>query len=84
MCLLNNDQLKRPGCLGHRKGLQPNMAIPIFINHFIPFQWNVCVCVFLLWSLSQVAAMKTYGLGLEFISPPMRNNEKARCHELFL
>ena len=27
--------------------------------------------------------MKTYGLGLEFISPPMRNNEKARCHECF-
>ncbi|CAL1129929.1 unnamed protein product [Cladocopium goreaui] len=25
-----------------------------------------------------VAAMKTYGLGLEFLSPAMRDNEKAR------
>ena len=28
--------------------------------------------------------MKTYGLGLEFISPPMRNNEKARYQEFFV
>lgn len=30
----------------------------------------------------EVAAMKTYGLGLEFLSPAMRGNEKARARSV--
>lgn len=62
----------------------------LFINHFngnVMFFVSFLVAqvwFFVLWSrLRQVAAMKTYGLGLEFISPPMRNNEKARYQESF-
>ena len=47
MCVFNNEQSKRPGCWGHRTGLQSNMGIPIFHQPFHTISMEcVCVCVF--------------------------------------